>query len=118
MKTITDDPKEFFETGGWTFLDPESGDEGEANDDEESEEDEAYEPTDIESEEESDDDSEYSEASEDDSDESEEGTRPFVAPKNNKNKMSKMYIRLDRSGLRRGKWKGLVRFGTRSGRGG
>ena len=24
MKTITDDPEAFFDTGGWTFLDPES----------------------------------------------------------------------------------------------
>ena len=24
MKTITDDPESFFDTGGWTFLDPES----------------------------------------------------------------------------------------------
>lgn len=43
MKTITDDPGAFFETGGWSFLDPESGSEGEADDDE-SEEDEVYEP--------------------------------------------------------------------------
>ncbi|XP_044015295.1 FACT complex subunit spt16 isoform X2 [Aphidius gifuensis] len=63
MKTITEDPDEFFETGGWTFLDPESEAENEEVDDEE-EDDDAYEPTDIESEEESDDDSEYSEASE------------------------------------------------------
>lgn len=76
MKTITDDPESFFETGGWTFLDPESDAENEAVDDEESEEDDAYEPTDVESEEE---DSEYSselsEASEDsDSDEEELGS--------------------------------------------
>lgn len=69
MKTITDDPKEFFETGGWTFLDPESGSEGEGAEDDESEEDEVYEPSDLESDEESDEDSEYSEASEDESDE-------------------------------------------------
>lgn len=41
MKTITDDPEGFFESGGWTFLDPES-DAEEAADDEEEEEDEAY----------------------------------------------------------------------------
>lgn len=70
MKTITDDPEGFFESGGWTFLDPESDDEG-GEDDEEEDEDEVYEPTDLESEEESDDDSDYSEASED-SGESEE----------------------------------------------
>lgn len=70
MKTITDDPEGFFEQGGWTFLDPESGSEDE-NETAESEEDEAYNPTDADSDEESDeDDSEYSEASEDESDES------------------------------------------------
>ncbi|KPU77615.1 uncharacterized protein Dana_GF24952, isoform B [Drosophila ananassae] len=72
MKTITDDPEGFFEQGGWTFLDPESGSEDE-NETAESEEDEAYNPTDADSDEESDeDDSEYSEASEDESDESDE----------------------------------------------
>ncbi len=97
MKTITDDPKGFFENGGWTFLDPESDGENGGAGSEESEEDDvsvvvfcepfqtcndqkknffhfnqqAYEPTDMESDEESDDDSEYSEASEDDSDDSE-----------------------------------------------
>ncbi|XP_063983532.1 FACT complex subunit spt16 isoform X2 [Diachasmimorpha longicaudata] len=75
MKTITEDPEGFFESGGWTFLDPESDAENEEVDDEEEEEDDAYEPTDIESEEESDDDSEYSEASEDsESDEEELGS--------------------------------------------
>ncbi|XP_015121824.1 FACT complex subunit spt16 isoform X4 [Diachasma alloeum] len=75
MKTITEDPEGFFESGGWTFLDPESDAENEDVDDEEEEEDDAYEPTDIESEEESDDDSEYSEASEDsESDEEELGS--------------------------------------------
>lgn len=42
MKTITDDPEGFFESGGWTFLDPESDAEG-GEDDEEEDEDEAYE---------------------------------------------------------------------------
>lgn len=42
MKTITDDPEGFFESGGWTFLDPESDEDEEAVDDEE-EEDEAFE---------------------------------------------------------------------------
>lgn len=69
MKTITDDPEGFFEQGGWSFLDPESGSEGE-DEEAESEEDEVYEPTDLESDFESDDDSEYSEASEDESDDS------------------------------------------------
>lgn len=64
MKTITDDPEGFFESGGWTFLDPES-DAEEGEDDDEEDEDEVYEPTDLESDEESDDDSDYSEASED-----------------------------------------------------
>lgn len=43
MKTITDDPEGFFDSGGWTFLDPESDDENEDVDDEEEEEDDAYE---------------------------------------------------------------------------
>lgn len=73
MKTITDDSEGFFESGGWTFLDPESDGENANNRSDESEEDDAYEPTDLESEDESDEDSEYSEASEDDSDDSEEG---------------------------------------------
>ncbi|KAL0117373.1 hypothetical protein PUN28_010305 [Cardiocondyla obscurior] len=73
MKTITDDPEGFFDSGGWTFLDPESDAENEEVDDEEEEEDDAYEPSDFETEEESDDDSEYSEASED-SDSEELGT--------------------------------------------
>lgn len=94
MKTITDDPEGFFDSGGWTFLDPESDAENEEVEDEEEEEDDAYEvcrysfiliinkiiksglyltkknlnfliqPSDLDSEEESDDDSEYSEASE------------------------------------------------------
>ncbi|XP_034481273.1 FACT complex subunit spt16 isoform X2 [Drosophila innubila] len=72
MKTITDDPEGFFEQGGWTFLDPESGSEAD-NESAESEEDEAYNPTDAESDDETDeDDSEYSEASEDESDDSDE----------------------------------------------
>lgn len=47
MKTITDDPKEFFETGGWSFLDPESENEGDGNDSDESAEDEVYEVNSI-----------------------------------------------------------------------
>lgn len=43
MKTITDDPEGFFESGGWTFLDPESDAENEDVEDEEEEEDDAYE---------------------------------------------------------------------------
>ena len=35
MKTIVDDPEGFFESGGWSFLDPES--DGEAEDDSEDE---------------------------------------------------------------------------------
>ncbi|CAH0557604.1 unnamed protein product [Brassicogethes aeneus] len=73
MKTITDDPEGFFESGGWTFLDPES-DVEEAAQDEESEDDEAFDPSDLESvSEESDEDSEYSEGdTEDDDDGSED----------------------------------------------
>lgn len=62
MKTITDDPTGFFDQGGWTFLDPESGsDECETG---ESSEDAAYEPTDAESEVESEEETEYSDVSE------------------------------------------------------
>lgn len=71
MKTITDDPEGFFESGGWTFLDPESDDENNEEDVDEEEEDDPYEPTDIDSEE-SEDDSEYSEYSEDSGSEEEE----------------------------------------------
>ena len=39
MKTIVDDPEGFFESGGWSFLDPESDGEG---DDDDSEEDENF----------------------------------------------------------------------------
>lgn len=49
MKTITDDPEGFFDNGGWSFLEPESADEGEDDDDDE--DDEAYTPSDIDSEE-------------------------------------------------------------------
>ena len=38
MKTITDDPEGFFESGGWSFLDPESGSEDDDDEDEEDEE--------------------------------------------------------------------------------
>jgi nucleosome binding factor SPN SPT16 subunit len=40
MKTIVDDPEGFFESGGWSFLDPDSGSDEE--DDEEDEEDEEF----------------------------------------------------------------------------
>ncbi|XP_050309696.1 FACT complex subunit spt16 [Anthonomus grandis grandis] len=61
MKTITDDPEGFFDNGGWTFLDPESDEEGAAEEESE-DEDEVYDPSDLESgSEESDEDSEYSE---------------------------------------------------------
>ena len=43
MKTITDDPEGFFDSGGWTFLDPESDDENKEEVEEEEEEDDAYE---------------------------------------------------------------------------
>ena len=33
MKTIIDDPEGFFESGGWSFLDPNSGSEDEGNED-------------------------------------------------------------------------------------
>jgi hypothetical protein len=43
MKTITDDPEGFFDSGGWTFLDPESDEENNLEEVEEEEEDDAYE---------------------------------------------------------------------------
>jgi len=43
MKTITDDPEGFFDSGGWSFLDGESDGENEEVEDEEEEEDDAYE---------------------------------------------------------------------------
>lgn len=61
MKTITDDPEAFFETGGWTFLDPESGSENERGSDEEDSEEDEYAPTDLDDEEEDESESEYSE---------------------------------------------------------
>jgi len=48
MKTIVEDPKHFFETGGWSFLDPQS--DAEEDDEEEDEEDDKYEPSNDESE--------------------------------------------------------------------
>ncbi|KAK3882667.1 hypothetical protein Pcinc_012963 [Petrolisthes cinctipes] len=67
MKTVIDDPDGFFEQGGWSFLDPESDAENQAEDDEDSEDDGAYAPSDeeMESEEESEDYSGESEVSED-----------------------------------------------------
>ncbi|XP_065172620.1 FACT complex subunit spt16-like [Atheta coriaria] len=73
MKTITDDPDGFFESGGWTFLDPESDEENQAAEEDSEAEDEVYEPSDVDSfSEESEEDSEYSEGDteEDDDDES------------------------------------------------
>lgn len=43
MKTILDDPEGFFESGGWSFLDPDSDDDDENGEDESSNEDEPYE---------------------------------------------------------------------------
>lgn len=39
MKTITDDPEGFFDSGGWTFLDPESDPEDVVDEEEEEESD-------------------------------------------------------------------------------
>ncbi|XP_046740130.1 FACT complex subunit spt16 isoform X2 [Diprion similis] len=100
MKTITDDPEGFFDSGGWTFLDPESDDDNEDVDEEE-EEDDAYEPTDIESEEESDDDSEYSEASEDSDSEEELGSSE---------ESGKDWSDLEREAAEEDKERGDVRF--------
>lgn len=59
MKTIVDDPEGFIENGGWTFLEPESEEEG--GDHDEDSEDDAYNPTESEGQEESESDSEESE---------------------------------------------------------
>merc|ERR1719251_119304 len=69
MKTIVEDPEGFFDSGGWNFLDPESGDEDE-DDDDDSDEDETFAAADDDSgEEEEDEDSDEdfsdSDASED-----------------------------------------------------
>jgi nucleosome binding factor SPN SPT16 subunit len=65
MKTIVDDPEAFFETGGWTFLEPQSDEE--TKDEEISDEDDdVYAPTDDESEYDDSDESDYSESDEDD----------------------------------------------------
>ncbi|KAK6730106.1 hypothetical protein RB195_006893 [Necator americanus] len=68
MKTITDDPEEFFETGGWNFLGADSDQEDEPEDESESEE--AYTPSESESgEDESDEDESEGDATSEDSDE-------------------------------------------------
>lgn len=62
MKTITDDPEDFFDSGGWSFLDANSDDEvddGEQLD----EEDDVYNPDESEFEENEDSESDYSEES-------------------------------------------------------
>merc|ERR1719277_1786159 len=70
MKTIVDDPDGFFESGGWNFLDPESGDEDE-DDDEDSEDDEFKVQEDSEFGEEEESDDEYSDEISDEEDFSE-----------------------------------------------
>ncbi|XGW19884.1 hypothetical protein V3C99_003600 [Haemonchus contortus] len=68
MKTITDDPEEFFETGGWNFLANDSDQDAEPEDESESED--AYTPSESESgEDESDEDESEGEATSEDSDE-------------------------------------------------
>jgi nucleosome binding factor SPN SPT16 subunit len=44
MKTIVDDPEGFFDSGGWSFLDPDS-DEENAEDDDDSADDDQYKPS-------------------------------------------------------------------------
>lgn len=51
IKTIQEDPKEFFETGGWTFLDPESDKEDDVIESEEEEAEDDYRPESSESDE-------------------------------------------------------------------
>lgn len=74
MKTIVEDPEGFFESGGWSFLNPESDAEGEDEEDEEV--DEVYAPTDSgsEMEESSEDYSGASEYTESESEEEELGS--------------------------------------------
>lgn len=68
MKTITDDPEEFFETGGWNFLGADSDQEAEQEDESESED--AYSPSESESgEDESDEDESEEEETPEESDE-------------------------------------------------
>ncbi|KAH9426311.1 FACT complex subunit SPT16 [Dermatophagoides pteronyssinus] len=68
MKTITDDPEDFFDNGGWSFLDANDSDEGEG-DEELDEEDEVYDPSASEFDDNEESESEYSDESisEDDS---------------------------------------------------
>jgi len=66
MKTIVDDPKQFFETGGWSFLDGESDEE--VVEEEEDEEDDKYEPTEDEDDESESDESDEEDYTESDSD--------------------------------------------------
>merc|ERR1719312_225688 len=61
MKTIVDDPEGFFESGGWSFLDPES--EGEGEDDDSDDEDENFEMSGEEGSDYSDSEDDYSEDS-------------------------------------------------------
>jgi len=44
MKTINDNPEDFFENGGWSFLEPDSADEAEAEDEESDEDDQEFKP--------------------------------------------------------------------------
>uniref|UniRef100_UPI00358EF832 FACT complex subunit SPT16-like isoform X2 n=1 Tax=Myxine glutinosa TaxID=7769 RepID=UPI00358EF832 len=74
MKTITSDPENFFEQGGWSFLDPESdgSDHEDGMDSDEMDEDETYQPSESASQDSEDSDEEYSSGKEES--ESESGT--------------------------------------------
>jgi len=76
MKTITDDPEGFFESGGWSFLEP---DDDENQEQEESDEDDdQYQPDSAESEDEAEDsDSEFSEGSASDEESDISGNNEF-----------------------------------------
>ena len=78
MKTITEDPEDFFDNGGWSFLDPNSGDEGEGDEDEEEEDD--YNPSASEDDNAGESESEFSEESVV-SDEGEESDGMYLATK-------------------------------------
>merc|ERR1712141_684421 len=70
MKTIIDDPEGFFESGGWSFLDPNSGSEGEGDEDDDLDsEDEEFKMSGDDASEDDDSDDDYSSEDENASDE-------------------------------------------------
>ncbi|CAK8695989.1 unnamed protein product [Clavelina lepadiformis] len=74
LKTITDDPEAFFEQGGWSFLEPESDNEGDDSDEEESDFCPEEEASGSAASDESDSDEDYSSDDEDESEYEDEGS--------------------------------------------